>query len=243
LNTAPTGPDLNGFSPYYGIVLGTGIFGPGTFTSQGYNVVGSTDGATIAAATGDQFGVSAAQLNLGPLQDNGGPTPTMALGCGSVAIDQGISNDLITDQRSMGFVRTFNDPTVPDAIGGDGTDAGAFEVQAFIGFFQPVDNLPITNVVKAGRAIPIKFSLGGYKGLNIFAAGYPKSVSIACDFSGGTSDIQETVTAGNSNLSYDEATDTYTYVWKTSPAWKNTCRQLIVRLNGGCDQVANFRFR
>jgi len=31
----------------------------------------------------------------------------------------------------------------------------------FSGFFQPVDNLPTFNVVKAGQAVPVKFSLGG----------------------------------------------------------------------------------
>jgi len=42
----------------------------------------------------------------------------------------------------------------------------------FSGFFQPVDNLPTLNLVKAGSAIPVKFSLGGNKALSIFAAGY-----------------------------------------------------------------------
>ncbi|MGE5603197.1 MAG: lamin tail domain-containing protein, partial [Nitrososphaerales archaeon] len=36
----------------------------------------------------------------------------------------------------------------------------------FTGFFQPVDNLPTLNTVKAGSAIPVKFGLGGVKGLN-----------------------------------------------------------------------------
>ena len=47
------------------------------------------------------------------------------------------------------------------------------------GFFQPVDNNAV-NVAKAGSAIPVKFSLGGYKGLSIFAPGYPVSQQVAC---------------------------------------------------------------
>jgi hypothetical protein len=113
----------------------------------------------------------------------------------------------------------------------------------FSGFFQPVDNLPTVNVVNAGQSIPVKFSLSGNKGLNIFAAGYPLSQAIACNFSGGTSDIEETVTAGASSLSYDAMTDIYTYVWKTDKAWKNTCRQLVVKLNDGTTHVANFQFK
>ena len=50
----------------------------------------------------------------------------------------------------------------------------------FGGFYRPVDNLPTVNVVKAGSAIPVKFSLGGDQGLNVFASGYPASVNDVC---------------------------------------------------------------
>src|SRR5438445_3582384 len=40
---------------------------------------------------------------------------------------------------------------------------------SFSGFFAPVDNPPTFNRVKAGTAVPVKFSLGGDQGLNIFA--------------------------------------------------------------------------
>ena len=64
---------------------------------------------------------------LGPLQDNGGLTDTMALMPGSPAIDAGSSFGLSTDQR--GDVRPVDFALVPDALGGDGSDIGAFEVQ------------------------------------------------------------------------------------------------------------------
>src|SRR6266545_734731 len=85
----------------------------------------------------------------------------------------------------------------------------------FSGFFPPVDNPPAVNVVNAGRAIPVKFSLSGDKGLNIFAAGFPVSQQIACGDGAPESEIEQTVTAGGSSLSYDAESDTYTYVWKT----------------------------
>ncbi len=85
----------------------------------------------------------------------------------------------------------------------------------FAGFFQPVDNLPVLNVVQAGRAIPIKFSLSGDKGLGIFAPGSPSSGPIACNSSDPAVDLEETVTAGGSSLSYNPVTDQYIYVWKT----------------------------
>ena len=112
----------------------------------------------------------------------------------------------------------------------------------FGGFFQPVDNLPTVNSVNAGQSIPVKFSLSGNKGLNIFAAGYPQSGQVAC--SGGTpDDIEETSTAGASSLSYDATTDRYNYVWKTDKAWKGTCRKLVLKFNDGTTREALFQFK
>jgi hypothetical protein len=113
---------------------------------------------------------------------------------------------------------------------------------AFSGFFQPVDNHPVVNSVTAGRAVPVKFSLSGDKGLGIFAPGYPKSEQIACDPSEPVDGIETTVSAGSSALQYDPATDTYTYVWKTDKSWAKSCRQLVLRLDDGTFHRANFQF-
>ena len=66
---------------------------------------------------------------LGPLEDNGGPTETHALLLGSPAIDQGNSGGVYIDQRR--FHRPFDVPGIPNAVGGDGSDIGAFEFGAF----------------------------------------------------------------------------------------------------------------
>jgi hypothetical protein len=113
----------------------------------------------------------------------------------------------------------------------------------FTGFFPPVDNLPVFNAVKAGQAIPINFSLAGDHGLDVFAAGYPLSYQIVCDSSEPVDAVEETVTAGASGLFYEPLTDTYTYVWKTRPAWGTTCRQLVMVLDDGSIHLANFKFR
>lgn len=113
----------------------------------------------------------------------------------------------------------------------------------FTGFFSPVDNPPVLNVVNAGRAVPVKFSLNGNKGLDIFAAGSPYSVGLNCGSGTTESDVEETLTAGSSSLTYDAASDRYIYVWKTESSWAGTCRQLIVKLNDGTTHVANFKLR
>jgi hypothetical protein len=111
----------------------------------------------------------------------------------------------------------------------------------FTGFFQPVDNLPTLNQVNAGRAIPVKFSLSGNKGLNIFAPNNPSSGTIPCGANDPVVDITETVTAGNSSLSFGG--DQYNYVWKTDSSWAGTCRQLVMQLNDGSIHRANFKFK
>jgi uncharacterized repeat protein (TIGR01451 family) len=113
----------------------------------------------------------------------------------------------------------------------------------FTGFFAPIDNLPTVNSMKAGQAAPVKFSLSGNKGLNIFAANSPSSVQIGCQSGDLIAPVEETSTAGSSSLSYDASTDRYIYVWKTESAWKNTCRQLTVTLNDGSQHIAKFTFK
>jgi len=113
----------------------------------------------------------------------------------------------------------------------------------FVGFFQPVDNpgsTEIINTVKAGSAIPVKFSLGGNLGLNVLASGSPASSAYTCG--GGAEDvIEETVTAGASGLTYDATAGQYVYIWKTDKAWAGTCRKLTVNLKDGTSKQALFK--
>ncbi len=113
----------------------------------------------------------------------------------------------------------------------------------FAGFFQPIDNLPTWNSVKAGSAIPVKFSLNEDQGLDIFATGYPVSQNVDCVSSVPIDSIEETVTAGASSLSYNAIIDQYSYIWKTDKAWKNSCRQLTMLLKDGTYHNASFSMK
>ncbi len=98
-SASTTGPDLDG-----------------GLTSLGFNLIGNSTGGSGFAAS-DLLNVNPL---LGPLQNNGGPTQTMALLPGSPAIDAGDNaNAPAYDQRGPGFARVVN-----------GTiDIGAFELQ------------------------------------------------------------------------------------------------------------------
>ena len=158
-----------------------------------------------------------------------------------VNADEPIVLDYNTEFKSPNHVNTLYAPNAYRSSDHDPLIVGLFQYD-FTGFFQPVDNLPVFNTVKAGQAVPVKFSLNGDQGLNIFAAGYPKSEVLACNSTDPVDGVEETVTAGGSSLSYDPVTDTYTYIWKTDKAWANSCRQLVVKLNDGTVHRANFNF-
>jgi hypothetical protein len=101
----------------------------GTVTSLGYNLIGDATGATITGdTTGDQLDVEP-DLDPAGLSYNEGPTETVRILSDSAAIDQGKAlGSVTTDQR--GIARPFEDATIANASGGDGSDIGAFEVQA-----------------------------------------------------------------------------------------------------------------
>lgn len=113
----------------------------------------------------------------------------------------------------------------------------------FRGFFPPIAN-PETgrmNGVKAGSAVPVKFSLCGDKGLDIFAPRSPSSRPIACDSQAPVGQDTPTVTAGNSSLTYSPGEDRYNYVWKTDKAWAGQCRELDLHLRDGTNHTAIFK--
>lgn len=97
----------------------------GEFISGGNNLIAESDNASGFAngKNGDLVGTTENPIDpkLGELQDNGGTTPTKELLDASPALDAGSNpGNLATDQRGEGFDRTA----------GNGTDIGAYEVQA-----------------------------------------------------------------------------------------------------------------
>jgi hypothetical protein len=112
----------------------------------------------------------------------------------------------------------------------------------FSGFMAPISSAPTINAVQAGAVIPVKFSLNGDYGLNIFANGYPKTQQINCQTLAPSGSAVPTSTVGGTSLMYDANTNEYIYPWKSVRGWAGTCRQLIVRLNDGMEYIAYFNF-
>ena len=113
----------------------------------------------------------------------------------------------------------------------------------FTGFAQPIDNGDVWNTVKAGSAIPVKFSLGGNQGMDVIKAGSPTATETACPGASAASDaVEETVTASQSGLTYDASADQYIYVWKTNKAWAGKCYRFDLGLNGQSSRTFNVAF-
>ena len=120
--------------------------GTGTVTLIG----SSTNANNLVTQSGLSWAttVTSAQLNLGPLQNNGGPTFTMALGAGSAAIGAGnaaISNAApILGKDQCGYTRSSTTPSI-----------GAFEYNE-IGPAPTITSIsPTTGSTAGGIAITI----------------------------------------------------------------------------------------
>ena len=172
----------------------------GVTFSDGYNLVGSTSGLVFPGA-GDQFNVTAAALKLGPLQNNGGPTFTHALLCGSAAINAGDNADAPpTDQR--GFAR----------IVGGAIDIGAYEANHTAPTISCPAPAALNYVPPTGPVATVSVNVGDADGdplvvvwtvdgtayqTNLVAAGGPPtaaSVTFTASFGIGSHSVQVRVT-------------------------------------------------
>jgi hypothetical protein len=130
--------------------------------SSGYNLIGNPLGGSGFVAT-DLLKVNP---KLGPLQNNGGPTQTMALLIGSAAIDAGDPNAAglpAYDQRGPGYAR----------VAAGRVDIGAFEVQNTATLFA----LSVPSKIVAG--VPFSVTVTALDAFGRVAIGYAGTVVFA----------------------------------------------------------------
>jgi hypothetical protein len=121
----------------------------GSVSSRGYNLVGTAEGSSGWAQT-DLLNLDPL---LEPLADNGGGTLTHALRRDSPAQDGGGNSRVSSDQR--GEARPLDDPSVPNAEGGDGRDIGAVEMGSPVRVFSTIRVSPSkSSVVRPGPDAP-----------------------------------------------------------------------------------------
>lgn len=178
------------------------------------------DGAEVAAGTPRTEGIDYATLSgrdlfIGHYD-----------GCGGLDLDGSVDDVRVYD-------RAMSASEIPSTM----------TIYTFTGFFSPIDNRPTMNVTKGGSAVPVKFSLAGYQGMGILAAGSPSSRQVTCGTGAALDELETTSTASSSSLSYNASSDQYNYAWKTEKSWTGTCRQLTITLSDGSAHSADFKFK
>ena len=162
-------------------------------------------------------------------------------GSGVASCEGPVASGGSVDTATVG-TRTF-EVVGTDAVGNAARRTVSYEVHyPFSGLTGPVDAPPALNVVNGGAAVPVEFSLGGYRGLGIIPVGSPTSRQVACDASLPADAVEQTIGTAGPSLTYDAATDTYSLRWKTEKAWNGTCRKLTIQLADGTQHHALFRF-
>ena len=252
-----------------GVTVSNIVIGPAGDVSADVSASCGASDATFDLVVTDGGGLSAtATLNVevvnettAPVINDGKPLPNMTVYLPAnstdtsmpvmfdlpVAADNCSAEPSVSASPESGSIFNIGTTTVTviatDEL--DNTASAMFTITVlfnFGGFHSPIETFPALNIANAGSSIPIKFSLSGDKGMNILAPGYPASSAVPCDEAEPGSTIEETITPG-SGLTYDAATDQYSYVWKTEKSWRRTCRILILKLADGSEHYARFSFR
>jgi DNA-binding beta-propeller fold protein YncE len=100
----------------------------------------------------------------------------------------------------------------------------------FEGFLGPIHQ---GSVVHAGDAIPIVFSLGGDRGLDVLAPGSPSSVQTDCEHPGAPTGGEPAWSQSDRGLIFHSWTGHYVFQWQTRKSWAGTCRTFVLGLRDG----------
>jgi hypothetical protein len=134
--------------------------------------------------------------------------------------------------------------TATDGAGNTASSTVGYEVVLlydFGGFRPPVEDYPAINRWVAGDPVPVRFSLGGFKGLDVLSPGYPQMAEVEC----GAGEQPESGRPARSvwwsnGLRYGDGE--YSYLWRTQRDWAGGCRQFLLKLKDGPVHRAEFRF-
>lgn len=110
------------------------------------------------------------------------------------------------------------------------------------GFYQPVDMNGVTNLVKAGSTVPLKFEVfkGSTELTDISVRDTVTQKKVTCDTGATVDDIEQYTTTGQTTFRYDSSSGQFIDNWK-SPTTKNACYQVTMTFDDGSSVAALFR--
>jgi hypothetical protein len=187
-----------------------------------------------------------ADVTTGPTQWNGA-----LVSYGAASAQDVVDGDVpVSCTPASGSVFGFgaNTVTCTAVDAHENTGAATFTVTVtpftFLGFFQPVDNA-VTNTVKGGATVPVKWKLQGEGGVaitDIQAVRATKAQSVQCGSIPGTEDVIEFTMTGGTALRYDFIGQQFIFNWQT-PKLAGTCWRLDVTFTDDTTKSANFKLK
>jgi hypothetical protein len=151
-----------------------------------------------------------------------------------VNADEPIVLDYNTEFKSAGHVESLYAPTAYRSSDHDPVLVGANLLAYDFGGFQNPASASGPTPVKPGQTLPVRFSLGGNRGLAVLY-GVPTFQFTDCA-SGEASGSPIAAVAGEP-FSYSPATDTYKFVWKTQKSWSGCGTLTLVFADGTSEEL------
>jgi hypothetical protein len=130
-----------------------------------------------------------------------------------------------------------------DAAGNSASAASAYRVIYDFDFRWPVRDRPAVNLSRAGRVALVRFSLNGFHGRQVVAAGYPQVAEVECDSGAEPAEGERArLVRSRKGIRWGRWSKTYALLWKTQRSWAGTCRQFLLGLRDGTVHRADYRF-
>ncbi len=234
-----------------GAAVDTGSIGEKTFTVDASDNAGNTASKTVSYTVAD---VTAPAITVTSPAEGGvyalGEQVLAAYSCADEANGSGLAscvgsvpNGAALDTSEVG-PKTFEVSTTDNAGNHASRSVAYSVVYDFDGFLSPLENLPSVNRWKAGRPVPVRFSLGSYKGPAPVASGYPTVTPVTCG--AGTQRAESEKARGTWTKNWMSQSKggraTYTFLWKSERKWAGGCRQLLLKLDDGTTHGVKMRF-
>jgi hypothetical protein len=234
-----------------GAQLDTGSAGEKTFTVNATDKAGNPASTSVSYSVADRTAPSIVFTNptdgavytLGQKVLAGYACADEPNGSGVASCEGTLPVGARLDTSRVG-AKTFTVRT-SDGAGNAATQTVSYSVvYDFDGFLWPLVNPPRMNRWKAGLPVPVRFSLGSYRGSVPVAAGYPKVAPVSCgeDAQAAGSEKARGSWKKRSLHSSRRGGWTYMFVWKTEKNWAGGCRQLVLKLDDGTFHRVDVQF-
>lgn len=214
----------------------------GTGTGQAeFSVCG---GYALSVTADSEVVVTCGSVKLAVL--DGQATLRLGDGTTTVTVPDGATAKVDTTSPDIYTLQNLGDTPVTVTV--DGTTAtipaGTTTPVAnwnFTGFQAPVDNPPVVNLVKAGRAVPLKWRLTRSDGTPVtnLTAATITTVGVSCATGSPVDEVEETTSGGTSLI--NQGNGNYQLNWKSQTSHAGTCRDLHLNIGDGITHTAKFR--